>query len=89
MKFKKIITIIIILITIINVKSVCLAKYVFDYTKEAMQLEIDRTPPVLKIEYSNKELTNTDIEVKIISNERIQEVEGWKLLEDKKTYQKE
>ena len=85
MKFKKIITIIIILITIINVKSVCLAKYVFDYTKEAMQLEIDRTPPVLKIEYSNKELTNTDIEVKIISNERIQEVEGWKLLEDKKT----
>lgn len=85
MKFKKIIVAIIILIIIININSICSAKYVFEYVENAAKLDVDRTSPNLNIEYSNKEITNTDVIVKITSNENIQQVEGWTLLEDGKT----
>lgn len=82
MKLKKIITITILIIAIINIRTFCFAKYVFDYNKKVADLDIDRTPPILNIEYSTTEITRDDIQVKIIANEKIQEVEGWTLLED-------
>ena len=85
MKFKKIIVTIVILIFIISINTICSAKYVFDYVQSVAELKIDRTSPNLIIDYSNKELTNSDIEVKIIADEEIQEVNGWQLLEDGKT----
>lgn len=85
MKLKKIIIITIIALAVISMNSKVFAKYVFDYTKSVADLEIDRTPPILKVEYSNKELTNSDVEVKIIANEKIQPLEGWQLLDDGKT----
>ena len=48
-------------------------------------MEIDRTAPVLEIIYSTKDITSGDVEVKIVANEKIQELEGWKLLDDGKT----
>lgn len=82
MKLKKIITITILIIVIINISTFCFAKYVFDYNKKVADLDIDRTPPILNIEYSITEITKDDIEVKIIANEKIQEADGWTLLED-------
>lgn len=85
MKLKKIIIIVLIAIAIININSKVFAKYVFEYTEKAAILEIDRTAPVLEIIYSTKDITSGDVEVKIVANEKIQELEGWKLLDDGKT----
>lgn len=85
MKFKRITIIAIIIFIIININNTCLAKYVFEYTEKAISMNIDRTPPILKVEYYNKEHTNTEIEVKVIANEKIQKIDGWDLLEDEKT----
>ena len=86
MKFRKIILIIILIVTIINANTECFAKYVYEYVEKAVQLEIDRTPPTLSVEYSIKDPTNSDVEVKITSSEEIQgDIEGWVLQEDKKT----
>lgn len=84
MKFKKIIIFIIILVSISSIGSICYAKYVFDYVEKVAEIYIDRTAPILKIEYSNQQVTNNEVEVKIISNEEIKEVEGWQLSEDKR-----
>lgn len=88
MKFRKIIIAIILLTLMIGISTNCYAKYVFDYVEKVAEIDVDRTPPVLKVEYSNTEVTNTEVEVKIIANEEIKEIEGWKLLEDKKTLSK-
>ena len=85
MKLKKIIIIVLIAIAIININSKVFAKYVFEYTEKAAILEIDRTAPILEIIYSTKDITSNDVEVKIIANEKIQEPNGWKLLDDGKT----
>lgn len=88
MKFNKIVIAIVLMLCIININNVCSAKYVFEYVKIASYLEIDRTAPVLEIEYSNKEITNTEVQVKITANEKIQNIAGWTLLEDGKTLTK-
>ena len=85
MKLKKVIVAIVILIIMININSICLAKYVFDYTEYAVKIDVDRTSPIFNIEYSDKEITNKEVIVTITSNENIQQVEGWILLEDGKT----
>lgn len=85
MKFRKIIVIALIILLIVNINTKAFAKYVFTYTQNAVELNIDRTPPKLNIEYSSKEPTTKGIEAKIIANEEIQEVQGWKLEEDGKT----
>lgn len=82
---RKITISLIILFSIISINTICSAKYVVEYTEKAIELEIDRTSPVLQIEYSYYEIKNEEIEVKIIANEEIQEVEGWQLLDDRKT----
>lgn len=84
MKFKKVTVSIIVLVSIISISSICYAKYVFDYVEKVAEINIDRTPPTIRIEYSNKEPTNTNVEVKIIANEEIKEIDGWQLSEDKK-----
>lgn len=43
----------------------------------------DKWAPELKVEYSNKNETNTFVEVTIKSNEKLQEIKGWTLSEDK------
>ncbi len=85
MKFRKIIVITLIILIIVNINTISFGKYVFTYTQNAIELNIDRTPPKLSIEYSSKEPTAKGIEAKIIANEEIQEVNGWKLQEDGKT----
>jgi len=50
---------------------------------------IDKTEIQATVEYSTTILTNKNVIVKIISNKEIKEVEGWTLLEDKKTLTKE
>ena len=51
---------------------------------------VDRTGPSGEIKYSTQDPTNGDVTVTITSNEQVQEIEGWKLSEDKliltKTY---
>lgn len=69
----------------ISISTISSAKYVFEFVNNAVSLEIDRTPPILKIEYSTEKYINGSIDVKITSNEKIKEVEGWKLKEDGKT----
>lgn len=88
MKFRKIIIATILLIIMIGISTNCYAKYVFDYIENAVEVNVDRTSPILKVEYSNTEVTNTEVEVKIIANEEIKEVNGWKLSEDRKTLSK-
>lgn len=88
MKFRKIIIATILLTLVIGISTKCYAKYVFDYIEKAVEVNVDRTPPILKVEYSNTEVTNTEIEVKIISNEEIKEIDGWEISEDKKTLSK-
>ena len=51
--------------------------------------EEDTTPPELSIRYSTTEQTNQSVTVTISSNEVVQEVEGWTLLDDQKTLTKE
>ena len=49
---------------------------------------IDKTEPEATVSYSSSNITNHNVEVKIIANEQLQEVEGWTLSEDKKTMTK-
>lgn len=49
---------------------------------------IDKDLPEVKIEYSIQEETTENVIVTIKSNEKLQEIEGWQLSEDKKTAQK-
>lgn len=85
-KIKKIAISVIVLIIIISINTNCFAKYVIDeHIEKAIKLEIDRTSPILEIEYSDTKNLNLEIEVMIKSNEIIQEVDGWQLLQDQKT----
>ena len=84
-KIQIILILILMLITIINMSATSFAKYVFDYTEYAVKIDVDRTSPIFNIEYSDKEITNKEVIVTITSNENIQQVEGWILLEDGKT----
>ena len=51
---------------------------------------IDKTAPTVNVGYSTKNPTRENVTVTITSNEQVQEIEGWKLSEDKliltKTY---
>ena len=49
---------------------------------------IDKEKPSFSVEYSTTDITNQDVTVTITLNEEIQEVEGWKLSEDKKSLTK-
>ena len=53
---------------------------------------IDKESPTADVKYSITEATNKDVEVTITSNEKLQELEGWTLSQDKlkltKTYTK-
>jgi len=51
-------------------------------------INIDKIAPDVKVSYSKTEITNKDVEVKITANEKVQEIEGWELSEDKKTLSK-
>ena len=51
-------------------------------------INIDKTNPKIKLDYSDEELTNGDVVVIITSEEEMQEVKGWNLSEDKKTLTK-
>lgn len=50
---------------------------------------IDKTVPQAKISYSTTKATNKNVKVTITADEKIKDVEGWKLSEDKKTLTKE
>ena len=60
-----------------------------NWNKLSTQNNYDDVSPKIKIEYSTTEPTNQNVIVNIISNEEIQEVEGWNLLENKKGLKKE
>ena len=50
---------------------------------------IDKMEPVCYVEYGTRTLTKENVKVKIMSNEELQEIEGWALSEDKKELTKE
>ena len=50
---------------------------------------IDKTAPEVEVAYSNKNLTNKNVIVKLTISEEIKEVEGWNLSENKMTLIKE
>lgn len=52
------------------------------------EINVDTTSPEYKVVYSKTSITNTDVEVKIESNEQLKEVSGWNLSEDKKSLTK-
>jgi len=65
------------------------AKYVINEVIPAIELNFDRTAPNITVNYSNRELTNENITVTIVSDEEILEVEGWNISEDRKTLTKD
>jgi len=87
MKIRKKLIILITIIISIGINTKSYGKYVFEYIERAAYINIDKTPPVLQVEYEKME--NKNVTVKIIANEDIQEVEGWQLLEDRRTLVKE
>lgn len=69
--------------------STSFAKYVLTESMLVANINIDRTKPKLQVTYSTETTTNGSVIVTIKANEEIQEIEGWKLQEDKKTLIKE
>lgn len=65
------------------------AKYIFTESILAANIDIDRTKPKVEISYSEENFTKEKVIVTVKANEEIKEIEGWKLLEDKKTLIKE
>ena len=57
--------------------------------KRSESFNFDNTAPSVNVQYSTKDSTNKNIEVKLTSNEEIQELEGWTLSNDKKTLEKQ
>ena len=49
---------------------------------------IDKEAPIINVEYSNKDITNEDVTVRITANEEIQRIENWEQSEDRKTISK-
>lgn len=82
-KLKVVLMLILIILIILGGNKV-FAKYVFE-TSEFLIVEtnLDRTPPKLNITYSKTDITNGNVVVTIKSNERIKDVEGWTISEDK------
>ena len=72
----------------IGVFRITYSKYIFCYEENAFNLAIDRTPPIASISYSEVLPTRNNITVTIKFNEEIQNIEGWKVKEDKKTIEK-
>lgn len=87
-KFKIILLLLLILLIIMG-KNTVLAKYIFE-TNEILIVEtyLDRTPPKLDISYSTKDITNGDVLVTIKCNEKIKNIDGWSISEDKQTLTK-
>ena len=50
---------------------------------------IDTTVPQVEVKYSTTEVTKKKVTVTIVANEKLQELEGWKLSEDKLTLTKD
>ena len=64
--------------------------YAHRYAEEnKVPYKLDEKPPEIKVEYSITKLTNQNVIATITSNEKLQEVVGWTLSEDKKTLTKE
>ena len=57
--------------------------------KRSESFNFDNTAPSVNVQYSTKDPTNKNTEVKLTSNEEIQELEGWTLSNDKKTLEKQ
>ena len=45
---------------------------------------IDKTGPTVQVSYSIQQMTNGNVEVTLTANEKIKEIEGWTLSQDKK-----
>lgn len=85
----KIVLMLLLIILIILGGNKVFAKYVFE-TSEFLIIEtnLDRTPPKLNVTYSKTDITNGNVVVTIKSNEKIKNVEGWTISEDKETLTK-
>ena len=49
---------------------------------------IDKVAPTINVEYSTRELTNGNVEVKVIANEKVQRIKDWNLSENNKVLSK-
>ncbi len=85
----KILLILLFIILITLITSKVFAKYTIE-TSEILILEtnLDRTPPKLNISYFPKDIINDNVVVTIKSNEKIKNVDGWNISEDKMTLSK-
>lgn len=57
--------------------------------EKSQMFKLDNTNPSIEVRYSNIALTNQNVTAIIHANEKVQEVEGWSLSEDKQTLTKE
>ena len=57
--------------------------------RRSEEFNLDNTAPSAEVKYSTTELTKENITVTIKANEEIQEIEGWKISEDKRELTKE
>ena len=80
---KKIVMSIIIFLLIICSSTYVFSKYDIDKRVKVASITIDCTPPVLDINYSETNFTEEDVIVTITANEKLQEIEGFILSEDK------
>ena len=85
---KKIKISIVIFLIILCSSTYVFSKYDLNRKIQIAKIEIDCTPPKLQVDYSTTEITEDDITVTIISNEELQEVEGFSLSNDKMTLTK-
>lgn len=65
------------------------AQYIFEERMDVANVNIDKTPPVVRIEKSIEEETSENVVVKIYTNEAVKEVEGWSLNKQKNILSKE
>lgn len=79
--------IIMVFLIIISLTVFSYSKYIQEYEIEAIEIITDITPPTYIIDYSIKEFTNNNVEVKITFLEEVQEVQGFEKI-DKFTYKK-
>ena len=85
----KILVVLLLLILIILVGNKAFAKYVFETTQFLIiETNLDRTPPKLTTSYSTTQTTNGDVIVTIKGNEKLQDIEGWTISNDKLTLTK-
>lgn len=76
MNKRKIIISILIVVAIVCLTTKAQAKYVYTEIETAIKFNIDRTPPLIDVEYTTHD---EYVEVKLNANERIKPVEGWEI----------